>query len=162
MNMKSIATPIILILVLGLLSGCVGKRPFLMVQLCLGDEQNDAVFMGMMKSIAQSQHMEFIDGSAATQKDLIKLKVNPKYRLIYIGVKRSDGVGMEGGNLGLSAHEVALGFSEGSNPAEAHRFADMVVATLKQKWPVYVVPPGRGALPMKSCERGEIGSDTTS
>lgn len=107
--------------------------------------------MDMMKAISRSQHMRFVDGSAATENDLLSLKASPHYRLINIGADREDGMGWGAGNLGLSAYEVAIGFSVGSNPAEAHRFADMVVGTLKQKWQVYVVPPGRGALPLKNC-----------
>jgi len=122
-----------------------------MIQICLKDKQGVTLFMDTMKSIARSKHMKFIDGSQATQENLASLKASPKYKLIYIGIDGKDGMGMEGGNLGLSAYEVALGFSEGSNPADAHRFADMVVTELKKKWSVYAVPRGRGALPMKSC-----------
>lgn len=152
MNMKQCVVFAVLLFSLILFSGCAGKRPFLMVQLCLKNGQNVAKFTEMMKSISQSQHMEFTDGRVATQKDLIKRKVRLNYPLIYIGAYRKDGVGWEGGNLGLSAYEVALGFSEGSNPAGAHQFADLVVGELKRQWLVYVVPPSRGALPMKSCE----------
>jgi hypothetical protein len=151
MNMKRCLTFTVLLFLLSLFSGCAGKRPFLTVQLCLHNKQNVAVFTEMMKSISQSQHMEFTDGGVTTQKDLIKLKVSPNYSLIYMGANRKDGVGWEGGNLGLSAYEVALGFSEGSNPADAHRFSDLVISELKKRWPVYVVPLGHGALPMKSC-----------
>lgn len=156
MNIRSYMGAIVLVCLLGTLSGCVGKRPFLIAQLCLGDEQNVALFMNTMKSIARSQHMDFIDGSEATQRDLVSQGVSPNYPLIYIGVKGKNGIGTEGGNLGLSAYEVALGFTEGSNPAAEHRFANMVVGTLKQRWQVYVVPPNRGALPMKNC--GEPGN----
>jgi DNA-binding phage protein len=136
---------------LGLLSGCVGKRPFLLVQMCLGNEQNIALFMSAMKGIAQSQNMTFIDGSKENREALVQLKVSPNYRLIDIGIERKDGVGLMAGNLGLSRHEVAIGFSEGSNPAAAHKFADLTVGTLKQRWNVHAVPSGQGALPLKGC-----------
>jgi len=106
----------------------------------------------MMKSISQSQRMDFTDGGVVTQKDLTKLKTSPNYPVIYVGANRKDGVGWEGGNLGLSAYEVALGFSEGPNPADARRSADLVISKLNKRWPVYVVPTGRGALPKKSCK----------
>lgn len=128
-----------------------GKRPFLMVQVCLRDEQNRGQFISMMKSIAQSEGMNLIDGSASTQRDLTALKANPNYQIINIGVLRGDGMGLGAGNLGLSPYEVALGFSEGSSSSEAHRFADVVIGALKQKWHVELVPTGRGALPMKNC-----------
>jgi hypothetical protein len=57
------------------------------------------------------------------------------------------------GNLGLPGYQVALGFSEGSNPSDAHRFAQMVVSKLEEHWHVEIVPdPAKsGALPMKNC-----------
>ena len=153
MNMKSCMVSTVLISLLGMLHGCApGKRPFLMVQVCLRDEQNLGLFTSMMKSIAQSESMNFIDNSAATQNELASLKANPNSRVINIGVERKDGMGMSAGNLGLPSYQVALGFSEGSSSSEAHRFSDVVVAALKQRWHVEAVKPGKGALPMKTCE----------
>lgn len=141
-----------LILLLGASSGCTGgKRPFLMIQLCIGDEKHVVLFKEMMRSIAQKQNMKYIDGSVATQKDLAATKVALDYRLIYVGIDGPDGIAVEGGNLGLSAYDVALGFSEGSNPMKAHRFANLVVGKLRAEWQVHIVPPNRGAFPMKSC-----------
>ncbi|TBR36723.1 hypothetical protein EYV96_12455 [Dyella terrae] len=109
------------------------------------------MFLSTMKEIAHSEKMSFVDRSKETQADLVRLKKDPGYRLINIGVEREDGVGLSAGNLGLSQYEVAIGFSEGSNPAQAHQFADLVVETLKRKWDIHVVPSDRGALPMKGC-----------
>jgi hypothetical protein len=109
--------------------------------------------MDTMRTIADTEHMQFIDGGALTQKSLATMNVSPNYQLIYVGVKGDQGISMEGGNMGLSAYEVALGFSGGSNPSEAHRFADVVVEKLRKKWPVYTVPPGHGATSMKDCAR---------
>lgn len=50
--------------------------------------------------------------------------------------------------MGLSAYEVAIGFSEGENSKRAHKFADAVVETLSKNWKIFVVPPNRGAMPM--------------
>lgn len=141
-----------LIPLLGMLSGCgEGKGPFLMVQTCLGDEQNVVLFENMLRAIAQSKNMTYVDGSKSTQKDLVDLKVNAGYQLINVGVERDDGIGLMAGNLGLSAYEVAIGFSEGSNPVEARQFANLVVGALKERWRVEVVPQGQGAFPMKGC-----------
>lgn len=133
------------------LPGCAGQHPFRMAQLCLRDEQGVAAFTGAMKEIAESENMEFVDGGAATQKDLRRLHASPDYRLVYLGIKGPDGMGLEAGNLGLSAYEVAIGFSTGSNPAAAHRFAERVIGTLGKRWKVYGVPAGRGALPLADC-----------
>lgn len=160
MRMKSyILLPAVLISLAGMLCSCTpGKPPFLMVQLCLRDEQNLARFTSMVKSIAQSEGMEFIDRSAATEVELRstdhvldKLKQNTP--IINLGIQGKDGVGMSAGNLGLPDYQVAIGFSEGLKPSEAHRFADTVVESLRQVWHVETVPTGRGAFPLKTCEK---------
>jgi hypothetical protein len=49
-------------------------------------------------------------------------------------------------NLGLSSHDVEVGFTEGSNKPEARRVADQVVKELGDRWRVYTVPAGKGGL----------------
>ena len=58
---------------------------------------------------------------------------------------------MMGGNLGLPTYQVVLGFSSDPNLAEAQRFADLMVKNLGARWPVEIVPAGKGAFPMKTC-----------
>src|SRR3954471_9305438 len=61
----------LLLLAFGLLSGCSqGKRPFLMVQFCLADQADLAELKQELKSIAQAEGMEFIDGSEAAKQGL--------------------------------------------------------------------------------------------
>lgn len=151
-DMKLPVANLLLVCLFSLLSGC-GKRPFLIVQVCLGDQQNVAVFKNMMKSIARSEHMEYSDASVTTQKQLTVIKSNPNYSVINLDVDGEDGVGLGAINVGLSAYEVAIGFAQGTNPKEAQRFADTVVAALKTKWYVYTVPPGQGALPLAACQK---------
>lgn len=153
MNIRLLLVSVVLSSLLGMLSGCTGKGPFLMVQLCLHDVKNVVLFKDTMKSLSESQGMEYGDRSAAAEKELIALKVKQSYPFLNISGTRADGVGWGATNLGMSAYEVGLGFSEGSNPEDAHRFANMVIKTLKQKWQVYELPPGRGAFPMKTCEQ---------
>lgn len=154
MNMRSCIVSAVLISLLFMLHGCApGKRPFLIVQLCLGDERNLADFSSMMRSIAQSEGMKFVDGSAETKKDL-KIMSAPHQTgpVINMGFDREDGVGLMAGDLGSPDYQVAVGFSEGSNPTGAHAFADRVVGRLKTRWHVDNVPAGKGAFPMRTCE----------
>jgi len=60
-------------------------------------------------------------------------------------------VGIGAANLGLSKHQVALGFSTGSDIKQAQDFADIVIKERQRKWPVEVIPSDRGALPMANC-----------
>jgi hypothetical protein len=55
------------------------------------------------------------------------------------------------GSLGLPKYQLALGFSAGSRPVEAHRFADTVMGQVKAHWHVENVPEGRGALTIPDC-----------
>jgi hypothetical protein len=158
MRIKSYIFFVVVISLLGVFYGCTpGKRPFLMVQLCLRDQRNLALFTSMMKSVAQSENMVFIDRSAATEVELrstdrVLEKLKQNTPIINLGIQGKDGVGMSAGNLGLPNYQVALGFSEGSNPSEAHKFADVVVKRLEEQWHVETVPAGAGARPMKTCE----------
>jgi len=148
----------VLIALTSALFGCQeGKRPFKIVQVCLGDQQNLTQLTNILKSVAQSEGMTFIDGNASTERDLkaIGVKIDPSAPVINLGVERKDGMGLTAGNLGLPNYQVALGFSEGSNSSDAHRFADMVLSKLEEHWHVVVVPnPAKsGALPMKNCSQ---------
>jgi hypothetical protein len=144
----------VLIALIFALFGCTqGKRGFLIVQLCLNDEKNLAQFTQTLWSIAKSEGMTFIDSSATTEQNLktIGAAIDPSAPVINVGVERKDGLGLTAGNMGLPNYQVALGFSAGSNPAEAHKFAETVIKTLESRWHVEVVPPGRGALPLTNC-----------
>jgi hypothetical protein len=98
--------------------------------------------------------MNFIDGSAQTKKNL-KVTGAPHSTgpVINMGVEREDGVGLMAGDLDSPDYQVAVGFSEGSDPSEAHEFAGRVVNRLKTRWNVETVPAGKGAFPLKTCEK---------
>ena len=137
-----------MLLLTGLLAGCAGgQQPFLQVQLCLADAADRARFIEVMQSVSESHHMRYYDQSAMTQKQLATLEQAPDYPVFNIGAHDETGVGWGGGNLGLSAFEMSIGFSEGSNPAAGHAFAKDVIRRLSSKWTVYEVPSNRGALP---------------
>jgi hypothetical protein len=140
------------------LSGCSqGKRPFLIAQLCLRDAQDRAAFVRELESIARSEGMTVIDNSENTQKELRAIGSSAERSMsrpvINMGVEHGQGVGLTANNVGTPGGEVAIGFSEGSNPPEAHRFAELVVGKLKEHWQVETVPdPAKsGALPMADC-----------
>lgn len=128
-------------------------RPFLVVQLCLRNERNMALFIDAIKSAAQSEHIGYGDRSEVTQKEMTALGISPKYKVINIGWAGTEGVGWSASNIGLSAYQVTVAFwvSGAADPAAAHRFADDVVGALKKNWQVYDVPRGRGAVPLKDC-----------
>ena len=154
MNTRSyIIIAALLVSVIGLLFGCTsGKHAFLTVQVCLRDKQDIERLANMMKSTAQLEGMTFTDDSENAQSELSTLGTAPNYRIISLWVSRDDGQGMTASNLGLHAYQVAIGFGEGSNTVEAHKFAESFIGKLKQWWHVYYVPAGEGAFPMKTCE----------
>jgi hypothetical protein len=154
-TMKSNVLSSVMISLVAVLVGCTsGKPPFLTVQLCLGDERNLADFAGMIHSIAESERMKFLDGSAETKRDL-KVIGAPHHSgpVINMGLESEDGVGLMAGDLDSSDYQMAIGFSEGSNPSGAHEFAESVISRLKTRWEVETVPAGKGAFPKSTCER---------
>src|SRR5262245_60318024 len=137
MNQKSRAVSVAVLACL-FLFGCTGKRPFLIVQLCLSNGAGVTEFIREMKSIAVLEKMEFLDNSANTKRNLEVLSYSGSERadgspVINIGVLRSDGLGVGGGNLSLPGYQVALGFSVGSDDAEAREFANRVIKRLGQR-----------------------------
>jgi hypothetical protein len=127
-----------------------------MLQVCLPGVNDLAAFQAEMRSIAQVEKMKFIDGSENTKSDLDAM--DPKGRahdlkqpLIHLAVERHDGMGAGAGNQGLPQKQVAIGFSRGSDRAEAERFAERVRSRLERRWRVEPVPPGEGAKGMKQC-----------
>jgi hypothetical protein len=124
----------------------------LIVQLCFKDDQELADFTHLLESIAYSERMVYIDNSGPTERGLAVLNAPGRLApVINIGLHDDDGAGLGVGNLGLPKYQVAVGFSEGSKPAEARRFADSVVGQLRARWHVEAVPEGRGALPIQDC-----------
>lgn len=145
-----------MLLLLPVLGGCSHAKPtFLTIQFCLGSEQDSAEFKKLIRSIAHSQHLNFIDWSVETKRNLEDIGArspNSTDPVIHIAIEdKKDTNLMLGGNLGLGGYQVALGFGEGSNPTEGHVLADSVIKGLKARWQVLTVPAGRGAFPLKSC-----------
>lgn len=140
-----------LVLCLLAFAGCSSQYPNKMIQVCLRDRENVLEFKRVLGLFAERNRASFIDKSQETDRELRALKVHPGYDLIYVGLKgRTDRIGLEGGNLGLSAYEVALGFSRSESP-EAQVFADELIRELGMRWEVHVVPDGQGAFPLPNC-----------
>jgi hypothetical protein len=138
---------------LGFLHGCTeGKHSFLIVQLCLGNEQSLTDFTKIMQSIAQAEQMNFVDGSAKTKGDLKAMgALRQSGPIIHMGVEREGGLAAVATNVGLPGYQVAVGFSQGKDPSEARLFAEKVVARLKARWQVEPVTPGKETSPLKTC-----------
>jgi hypothetical protein len=139
-----------------ILSSCTGESPFLQVQLCVGNSQGVHFFKQTLQDIAKNEHMRYIDGSEATTRDLKVLKpagrnIHTDGRLVYVGVE-ADGYGLEGGNLGLNAYDISVGF--GPDTPASRAFSQRVVARLKRHWTLKVVPNNSGAFPDPECNQG--------
>jgi hypothetical protein len=155
-NNSSLVTFLGIIALAVSLCGCgSGKRPFLIAQVCLRNAEDLSAFTGEMQLIAQSEGKQLIDNSKTTQAELNAAghpvegaRTKP---VINMGIQLGDGVGLTVGNLGLPGYQVAVGFSEGSSPADANRFADAVVKKLAQRWRVESLPGGTGAKGMENC-----------
>ena len=134
-------------LILSTLPGCMGQGPFPQIQFCLRDRSNTADFIATMKAISAKYDMHYVDRSAQVDSELRSLDKYPGYKGLTISAHRNDGLGWAASKFGPSGHDVAIGFSEGSNRDEARRFADSVREVLRKTWDVHEVPADKGAVP---------------
>ena len=132
------------------------QEEFLAVQMCLVDEAGVTQLKNIMRDVAKSENLQFIDNSAETGRALRNIGAEEAARhgaafAIDVHIEGEHGLGVTAGNLGLPAYQVALGFTAGRNAAKAHKLADRLVQALSQRWRVQTVPKGQGTLPMSSC-----------
>ena len=132
------------------------QEEFLAVQVCLVDEGASTQFAEIMREVARSEGLRFVDGSAETRDYLKDVRDKGQVKLdhvptINMGIEGEHGLGVTAGNLGLPSNQVALGFTAGRNAAKAHKLADQLVQALSQRWHVQTVPKGQGSFPMTSC-----------
>jgi hypothetical protein len=126
-----------------------------MLQMCLTDRAGVENFKKALQDIAVAQELRYIDSSGSTQRQLRVTGANGKNMhssggLIYVGVEGDDGLGLEGGNMGLNDYDVAIGFN-GSDDAKTLAFADIVKTKLSEQWKFTVVPQNSGAFPSPEC-----------
>ncbi|HZF93413.1 MAG TPA: hypothetical protein VEZ20_00925 [Allosphingosinicella sp.] len=140
------------------LFACIeGRHPFIMVQLCLGDAENLALFRSEMAAAAKAEGMSFNDDEEATKRDLAiidekELAHNRAGPTIQMRMRAEDGLGATATNLGLRGYQVAIGFGEGRRePNAARAFSSRVIARLARHWQVTTVPAGSGAQPLPNC-----------
>ena len=132
------------------------QEAFLTVQVCLAGKGGVAQFEKILREVAHSEELTFVDNSAATKdylqdvrdKGLVKLDHAPT---INMSIEGKRGLGVTAGNIGLPTNQVAIGFTAGANATKAHKLADHLVQALSQLWQVQTVPKGQGVFPMNSC-----------
>ena len=133
----------------------VGKRPFMMVQFCVNDDEGVSILKNIMTDIARSEGMDFVDQSEMVQLGLNKMRNNNGRYLtegtVYILVRGRLEFGLIAANVGLRKYQISIGFSEGRSPSEARLFAQRVVLSLGKNWPVEILPTDKGASPMEKC-----------
>ena len=97
----------VLVTVSLVLTGCTpGKRPFLMVQMCLSNAKGIEEFVEELKSVAAAEKLEFVDNSGNAQGELDALsdpnaKRTGGSRMLDLRLTRNDGMGLGAGNVGL-------------------------------------------------------------
>lgn len=132
------------------------QQSFLTVQLCLGDQRGVEHLKRIMYDVAKSQKIEFIDNSRDQAQDL---KTMGSYNSVGLDpslaidfhLEGKAGLGVTATNLGLPPYQVALGFTEGADAAQARRLSSQLIEALSRRWQVEKVPQGSGVFPMKTC-----------
>lgn len=151
-------------LALGAFKCSRAQEEFLAVQVCLVDEGGATQFAEIMREVARSEGLRFVDGSAETRDYLKDVREKGQVKLdhlptINMGIEGEHGLGVTAGNLGLPSNQVALGFTAGRNATKAHKLADHLVQALSQRWRVQTVPKGQGSFAMSSCAQDENGQN---
>jgi hypothetical protein len=127
-----------------------------MAEMCLASKDDARELTRELQQIAKEEKMEFIDGSKETARGLKIIGYDDRGRkdgsaTLHLVVQRGDGMLVTAGHMGLVGNQVALGFAEGSNRADATRFSDKVIDRLGRHWHIKVLPPGSGVLPDPTC-----------
>jgi len=147
-------------LIVGVASSFAGcsraQTAFEQVQICAGDERGVAQLKSLMRAVAQSENLQFIDNSAQQAQDLKDTGADKALKrdvshAIDLRIEGEGGLGVTAGNFGLPPYQVGLGFTEGRDPATAHRVANHLISSLSHRWNVQRVPSNQGILPMKGC-----------
>lgn len=146
-----------LISVVPLCHGCSpAQEAFGVIETCVVDQRGVEELKSVMRAVAQAENLKFIDNSAQQVSDIKTIGADKLLKrnlslAIDLHIEGKGGMGVTAGNLGLAPYQVALGFTEGSDPAKAHRLSDRLVKALSRRWHVQTVPKGEGVGPMKSC-----------
>jgi len=132
------------------------QESFLSLQMCVFDENGIDQLKSVMHTLAKSENLKFIDNSAATGQALKNIGADKAMSrdaslAVDLHIEGQGGLGVTAGNLGLPPYQIALGFTEGSEPGRAHKLAHHVVQALSKRWQVEQVAQGKGVFPMKTC-----------
>jgi hypothetical protein len=135
--------------------GCAkSERSFLIAQVCLNDQQDVSELRNLIKSIANAEHMEFIDRSEDTRRELQSINspdLHSASPVINFGIVGEDGIGLTAGNMGMPPNQVAIGFTGVSDLPRANQLASSVVNKIKERWLVEILPEGAAAQGMREC-----------
>jgi hypothetical protein len=140
-----------------LLCACAGgERPTKLVQLCVRDDEGIRQLKSELAAIAKDQQLEFSDNGDAVKRDLEAVGYTAQDRknggvVVSLTARRKDGMGLSALNVGLFPYQIALGFSTGKDRAESSKFAEDVVARLRQRWSIEDVRAGAGVTPNANC-----------
>ncbi|PWR22053.1 hypothetical protein [Zavarzinia compransoris] len=137
-------------------AGCgEGKRPYAMVHMCVVNDDGVSTFKHVMREIAASEGMEFVDGSARTDKELKIINPDGKYNFINGGIinvgMQGNGISLSATNLGLLKYQIAIGFSGDAEREQTAEFVQRVVGPLSRHWVVEFVPSDQGVFKMDEC-----------
>ncbi len=109
-----------------------------------------------MRTVALSEGLQFVDNSAQQAVELKNMGADKALGrdaafAIDFHIEGANGLGATAGNLGLPPYQVGLGFTQGDDPAKAHRLADKLIRALAERWDVQRVGLTKGVSLMESC-----------
>ena len=153
---KYLIMPFLLLLGSVVVQACSqGSRPFLIAQVCLHNEADVGRFIDLMRGIARSNGMEFVDRSEQAARELSEvgagLESEQRPTFVYVGTVGNEDYGFSAGNLGMPGHQVSIAFTSEHPSNEARQLAAATVKKLREFWKVETQSGAIGARGMAEC-----------
>lgn len=136
------------------IGGCA-KRTSTAVVVCLKDDQGVLEFKELMRSEAIWEQAELQDSSTETQQTLQRIQ-GPAIG-IHMSLKKPNGATLLAANLAMPSNQVMLGFFDGSDKADAQKFANKIIGDIKARWYVEEIPTGTLKAPLENCPMAKGG-----
>ena len=144
------------------LTGCGGERPLGQVQFCLTEDNGRPKLEQALKAIARDEGLDYFDWSEVTGSQIESVgaaqdpNIRQSYPVMNIGVRRRDGLGFGGGNIGFPTNQVGFGFTAGKDRDEALALMRRTIVRLSRTWDVHQVTGEKGMLPLDCSQTRSI------
>lgn len=129
-----------------------------MVQFCLAGPHEIDEMKAVLRSVADSHGLTFLDRSAETEAEaeaIAELRPGAPVARPTVNVGTPGGrPGFSAGNFPEAPNQIVVGLSKGGDELAARKLSDSVVGALGRRWSIHEVanPEATGAFPLENCD----------